>query len=98
MPVGLSGCVSFKLSDNALTRSPEIGIGDLYSDLTFFSWLFKINPMYYIITGYRDAIYGRRWFFERGTETLYFWFWAIVVFVLGNMIYRRLRIHFADVL
>ena len=62
------------------------------------SWLFKINPMYYIVTGYRDAIYGRRWFFERGTETLYFWFWAIVVFILGNLIYRRLRIHFADVL
>ena len=62
------------------------------------SWLFRINPMYYVVTGYRDAIYGNRWFFERGFETLYFWIWAIAVFVLGNAIFRKLRVHFADVL
>ncbi len=62
------------------------------------SWLFKINPMYYIITGYRDAIYGRRWFFERGFVTLYFWAFAIGAFLIGNVIFRRLRVHFADVL
>ncbi len=62
------------------------------------SWLFRINPMYYIVTGYRDALYGGRWFFERGFESLYFWCWAIAVFVLGNVIFNRLRVHFADVL
>ncbi len=61
-------------------------------------WLFKINPMYYIITGYRDAIYDGRWFFERGFENLYFWAWAIGAYIVGNAIYRRLRPHFADVL
>ena len=60
--------------------------------------LFKMNPMYYIVTGYRHAIYGRVWFFERGWVNLYFWAWAIGMFVLGNAIFRRLKVHFADVL
>ncbi|MBQ6377036.1 MAG: ABC transporter permease [Lachnospiraceae bacterium] len=62
------------------------------------AWLFKINPMYYIVTGYRDAIYGGRWFFERGGETLYFWIWAAAVYFIGNRIFRKLMVHFADVL
>ncbi len=62
------------------------------------AWIFKINPMYYIVTGYRHAIYGRVWFFERGWVNLYFWAWAIGMFVLGNAIFRRLKVHFADVL
>ncbi len=62
------------------------------------AWLFKINPMYYIVTGYRDAIYGRQWFFSRGPATLYFWVWAIGMYLLGNAVFRRLKPHFADVL
>ena len=62
------------------------------------AWLFKINPMYYIVTGYRDAIIGGRWFFERGFDSLYFWIWAVLVYVIGNRIFMRLRVHFADVL
>lgn len=62
------------------------------------AWLFKINPMYYIVTGYRDAVFGQTWFFERGFENLYFWAWAVFAFLAGNAIFRRLRVHFADVL
>ncbi|MDO5701844.1 MAG: ABC transporter permease [Lachnospiraceae bacterium] len=68
------------------------------SSFQHLGWLFRINPMYYIVTGYRDAIYGRVWFFERGFENLYFWAWAVFAFVLGNAVFRRLRVHFADVL
>ena len=62
------------------------------------AWLFRINPMYYIVTGYRDAVFGHRWFFERGFETAYFWIWAAAVYFLGNAVFRRLQVHFADVL
>ena len=61
-------------------------------------WIFKINPMYYIITGYRDAIYGRAWFWEQGWYNLYFWVWAAAVFFIGTGIFSKLRVHFADVL
>lgn len=62
------------------------------------AWIFKINPMYYIVTGYRHAIYEKVWFWERGFENLYFWGWTLAVLVLGAAVFRRLRVHFADVL
>ena len=34
---------------------------------------FKLNPSFYIIEGYRDAILGRQWFWEHPHLTLYFW-------------------------
>ncbi len=63
-----------------------------------FAWIFRINPMYYIVTGYRDAVYGRVWFWERGWYTAYYWAWALGLFLFGTHVFRKLRIHFADVL
>ena len=40
----------------------------------------------------------KRWFFERPVWTLYFWIFAICCFLFGNWIFKRLRVHFADVL
>ena len=61
-------------------------------------WIFKINPMYYVINGYREAIYGKVWFTEHLGMTLYFWIITLLLFLLGTSIFRRLRVHFADVL
>ena len=64
-------------------------------------WLLKIlklNPIYYIVTGYRDAFIYKNWFWERPMWTIYFWCFTIGAFLIGNWIYRRLRVHFADVL
>ena len=63
-----------------------------------FAFIFRINPMYYIVTGYRDAIYGHVWFWERGWYTLYFWGWTVFLLLIGTAVFRKLRVHFADVL
>ena len=60
--------------------------------------ILQLNPMYYIVSGYRDSLIMKRWFFERPLWTLYFWLFAIGCFLLGNWIFRRLCVHFADVL
>lgn len=60
--------------------------------------ILKLNPMYYVVSGYRDAFYKKQWFWECPGWTVYFWIFAITCFLLGNWIFRRLRIHFADVL
>jgi teichoic acid transport system permease protein len=60
--------------------------------------IIKLNPMYYIVSGYRDSMIGRVWFWERAEITLYFWIVSILIFIVGTMIFRRLRVHFADVL
>ena len=61
-------------------------------------WVFKLNPMFYIVQGYRDSLIDKRWFFEKPGLTAYFWILTLIVFVLGAYIFRRLKVHFADVL
>ena len=58
----------------------------------------KINPMYYIVSGYRDTFIRKVWFFEHLQWTAYFWAFAICSFLIGMVVFRRLRVHFADVL
>lgn len=60
--------------------------------------LFKLNPMYYIVSGYRDSMLGKVWFWEHGVWTIYFWVLVLLLFIGGNVIFRRLKTHFADVL
>ncbi|WP_054741967.1 ABC transporter permease [Cellulosilyticum ruminicola] len=63
-----------------------------------YQWVLKINPMYYIVEGYRDTFIRHVWFWERYNQTMYFWFVAIVLFGVGALIFKRLKVHFADVL
>ena len=62
--------------------------------------LFKLNPMYYIVSGFRDSVLVHHWFWKGETLlwTLYFWTITLLAFGLGVKIFRRLKIHFADVL
>lgn len=63
-----------------------------------YHWVFKLNPMYYIVSGYRDAFYQKAWFWQHFDMTVYFWVVTIVLFGLGTTVFKRLKIHFADVL
>ncbi|MCD8106283.1 MAG: ABC transporter permease [Lachnospiraceae bacterium] len=60
--------------------------------------ILKLNPVYYIVHGYRNALIHNRWFFEDPLWTLYFWVFLVVSFAFGNWVFRRLKGHFADVL
>jgi len=60
--------------------------------------LFKLNPAYYIVQGYRDSLVYKVWFWERPLSTLYFWIVTFVVFYIGGFLFRKLKPHFADVL
>lgn len=63
-----------------------------------YSWIFKLNPLYYIINGYRDAFIYHHWFWELGTISFTFWVTTIVIMLTGVFLFRKLRPHFADVL
>lgn len=60
--------------------------------------LIKANPMYYVVCGYRDSLTAATGFWEKPGLTLYFWSFTIVVFILGVTVFKRLKVHFADVL
>lgn len=63
-----------------------------------FKNILKINPLFYIVQGYRDSLIGKTAFWERGFHTAYFWIFTIACFWVGNYVFKRLRMHFADVL
>ncbi|MGG7153515.1 ABC transporter permease, partial [Clostridium neonatale] len=63
-----------------------------------YQWIFKLNPMYYIAEGYRDTFINHVWFTERYFQTVYFWIVSVVLFIIGTMIFNKLKPHFADVL
>lgn len=61
-------------------------------------WVAFINPMCYIVEGYRDTFINKIWFFENYILTIYFWAVVVALFVVGAIIFKKLKPHFADVL
>ncbi len=62
------------------------------------AWVIRLNPMYYIVNGYRNAMINHVWFWEDMGATVYFWAVAILLFLVGSSIFTRLKPHFADVI
>ena len=63
-----------------------------------YQWILKLNPMYYVVEGYRDTFIRKVWFWERFNQTIYFWVVAVGLFIVGTVIFKKLKNHFADVL
>lgn len=61
-------------------------------------FILRLNPMYYVVNGYRESLIGKTGFWESPGLTIYFWIFTIVVILIGTAIFKRLRMHFADVL
>lgn len=73
-------------------------LGDMQTKFGDGVLLFKINPLVYIVEGYRSAIFEKQWFFEDFFSTMYFWIVTVLLFALGALVFKRLKVHFADVL
>ena len=71
---------------DALTTNPHVIL------------FFNLNPVYYVISGYRNSLISYMGFWERPLLSLYFWSVVTIVGVIGLLTFKRLRVHFADVL
>lgn len=60
--------------------------------------IFKLNPIYYIVEGYRNTFIYNRWFWEDPLLTIYFWVVTIGIIGVGTVLFKKLRPHFSDVL
>lgn len=63
-----------------------------------YHFILKLNPVYYVVEGYRDALIYHVWFWQHSGLTLYFWSVTAGLLFAGALVFRRLRPHFADVL
>lgn len=60
--------------------------------------LFELNPVYYIVEGFRDTFIRNIPFWNHPILTIYFWVISITIFIFGCKIFRKLKPYFADVL
>jgi lipopolysaccharide transport system permease protein/teichoic acid transport system permease protein len=61
-------------------------------------FILKLNPLYYIVQGYRDSFIYHVPFWQHPYQTIYFWVLSLFLLVAGAKIFLRLKPQFADVL
>ncbi|TDK62194.1 teichoic acid ABC transporter permease [Bacillus salipaludis] len=64
-----------------------------------YAFLLKLNPLYYIVEGYRASLLGTGWYgIENPQYTLYFWILVLVLFLFGSVLHIKFRNRFVDFL
>lgn len=61
-------------------------------------WIFKLNPMFYIVEGYRDSMLYDVSLFANWKQMLYVWGIICLFMFFGIKLFAKLETHFADVL
>jgi len=60
--------------------------------------ILKINPVYYIVNGYRDSLLYQKSILVDWQYAIYFWAVSVLILTVGIVIFNRMKYHFADVL
>jgi ABC-type polysaccharide/polyol phosphate export permease len=60
-------------------------------------FVLRLNPVYYIVNGYRESFLYHKGFWTHPELTLYFWLLCLFFLVIGVAVFKKLRPHFADV-
>ena len=58
----------------------------------------RLNPMYHLVTGYRESFLGTGWFWEHPLEMALFWGITLLLHLWGRRLFRQFSGHFADVI
>lgn len=71
---------------------------DYHTLPTFLKVLFKINPMFYIVEGYRDCFIYHKNIWDHPDTTIIFWLLFLLLTRTGIRLFINLKPHFADIL
>lgn len=58
--------------------------------------ILELNPVYYIIEGFRDAFIGRAWFWEHSSQAIIFWGIVLMLLIVGSHLHMKFRANFVD--
>ncbi len=61
-------------------------------------FLFSLNPMHYVVQGYRDSFIYATPFWAHPLQTACFWAVTLVLLGVGGLVFKTLKPHFAEVL
>lgn len=71
----------------------------ILSDWKLLMQIMQLNPLVYLIEGYRTAFFGNEWYFITHWQyTLYFWALTAVLLIIGSALHVKFRRHFIDFL
>jgi ABC-type polysaccharide/polyol phosphate export permease len=63
-----------------------------------YQYIIKLNPIYYIVEGYRFSFIYHATLWNNYPLGIYYWGVALLSFIIGGTIFRKLKPEFADVL
>lgn len=63
-----------------------------------YQWFLELNPLVYIVEGYKKSFIYHSPFWEDLSSTGYFWGVSLAALVFGGLIFRKLKPEFAEVL
>jgi teichoic acid transport system permease protein len=58
--------------------------------------ILKLNPIYYLINGFRMTFLGEGWFFDDLEYTLYFWVATLSLLFIGATVQKKFKNRFID--
>ena len=62
------------------------------------NFLIKLNPVHYIINGYRESIFYNKCFWQHPAQTLYFWGITFAIFCFGSVLMYKFKRKFIDMI
>lgn len=60
--------------------------------------ILKLNPVYYLIVGFRYTFLEKTWFFEDMAYTYYFWITSLLILFVGAVVHTKFKNKFVDYL
>jgi lipopolysaccharide transport system permease protein/teichoic acid transport system permease protein len=63
-----------------------------------YHWIINLNPMSYIVNGYRDSILMQVPFWFEYKQALIFWAETFFILFVGIAVFRKLKPHFAEII
>lgn len=63
-----------------------------------YHFLIKLNPVYYIVEGYRLSMFSQELVSDHPYLTIYFWIFSLILLVVSYTLFKKLKPHFADVI
>ncbi|HET7627067.1 MAG TPA: ABC transporter permease [Bacillales bacterium] len=67
------------------------------SDYSYVPFIMKLNPLYYVVEGYRHSLLGDQWYLVQHWQyTIYFWVFVIAVMLFGASMHVKFRNRFIE--
>ena len=63
-----------------------------------YRFFIKLNPMFYVVDGYKNSFVYHIPFWYNYMVGIYFWGISLLLFAVGGLVFRKLKSEFADVL